>query len=90
MAHIKSIKKIYSDGRHSAFTDMEYWKGQYYVKVASGLPCINRPPSASKSSPIEKAEFSFIKSLPDPESIPCPAWHETIALGSDLFNESQI
>ena len=31
MAHIKSIKKIYSDGRHSAFTDMEYWKGHYYI-----------------------------------------------------------
>ena len=31
MAHIKSIKKIYSDGRHNAFTDMEYWKGYYYV-----------------------------------------------------------
>ena len=31
MAHIKSIKKIYSDGRHNAFTDIEYWKGRYYV-----------------------------------------------------------
>ena len=31
MAYIKSIRKIYSDGRHNAFTDMEYWKGYYYV-----------------------------------------------------------
>ena len=31
MPYIKSIKKIYSDGRHNAFTDMEYWKGDYYV-----------------------------------------------------------
>ena len=36
MAHIKSIKKIYSDGRHSAFTDMEYWKGRYYVTFRNG------------------------------------------------------
>ncbi len=31
MASVTSIDKIYSDGRHSAFTDMELWKGQYYV-----------------------------------------------------------
>ena len=31
MAQIKSIKKIYGDGRHNAFTDIEYWKGHYYV-----------------------------------------------------------
>jgi len=31
MAKIKSIKKIYTDGRHNAFTDIEYWKGYYYV-----------------------------------------------------------
>lgn len=31
MARIKSIRKIYSDGRHSAFTDIETWKGHYYV-----------------------------------------------------------
>ena len=31
MAQIKSIKKIYSDGRHNAFTDIESWKGTYYV-----------------------------------------------------------
>jgi len=31
MAYIKGIKKIYSDGRHNAFTDIEYWKGHYYV-----------------------------------------------------------
>ena len=36
MAHIKSIKKIYSDGRHSAFTDMETWKGRYYVTFRNG------------------------------------------------------
>ena len=31
MVRIKEIRKIYSDGRHNAFTDMEYWKGHYYV-----------------------------------------------------------
>jgi len=31
MPYIKDMKKIYSDGRHNAFTDMEYWKGYYYV-----------------------------------------------------------
>ena len=31
MAYIKSIRKIYSDGRHNAFTDMEYFRGYYYV-----------------------------------------------------------
>ncbi len=31
MARIKSIRKIYSDGRHNAFTDLEYWKGHYYA-----------------------------------------------------------
>ena len=31
MARIKSIKKIYSDGRHNAFTDIEISKGAYYV-----------------------------------------------------------
>ena len=31
MAYIQSIRKIYSDGRHNAFTDIEYWKGHYYV-----------------------------------------------------------
>ena len=36
MAHLKSIRKIYSDGRHSAFTDMEHWKGQYYVSFRNG------------------------------------------------------
>ncbi len=36
MVDIKSIRKIYSDGRHSAFTDMEYWKGHYYVSFRNG------------------------------------------------------
>ena len=36
MAEIKSIKKVYSDGRHNAFTDMEYWKGYYYVAFRNG------------------------------------------------------
>ena len=36
MAQIKSIKKIYSDGRHNAFTDIEYWKGRYYVAFRNG------------------------------------------------------
>ncbi len=31
MAWVKEIRKIYSDGRHNAFTDIEYWKGHYYV-----------------------------------------------------------
>jgi len=31
MVRIKEIRKIYSDGGHNAFTDMEYWKGHYYV-----------------------------------------------------------
>ena len=36
MARIESIRKIYSDGRHNAFTDMGYWKGQYYVSFRNG------------------------------------------------------
>jgi hypothetical protein len=36
MAYIKSIRKIHSDGRHNAFTDMEYWKGHYYVAFRNG------------------------------------------------------
>ena len=36
MAQIKNIRKIYSDGRHNAFTDMEYWKGHYYVAFRNG------------------------------------------------------
>ena len=36
MAHIKSIRKIFSDGRHNAFTDIEYWKGRYYVAFRNG------------------------------------------------------
>ena len=36
MAYIKSIRKIYSDGRHNAFTDMEYWNGHYYVSFRNG------------------------------------------------------
>ncbi|MCK4590948.1 MAG: hypothetical protein KAT86_04280, partial [Candidatus Latescibacteria bacterium] len=31
MAHIKSIRKIYSDGRHNASAYIEHWKGYYYV-----------------------------------------------------------
>ncbi len=36
MARITSISKIHSDGRHNAFTDMEYWKGHYYVAFRNG------------------------------------------------------
>ena len=36
MAYIKNIKKIYSDGRHNAFTDIETWKGHYYVAFRNG------------------------------------------------------
>ncbi|MCD6231522.1 hypothetical protein J7K28_02670 [Candidatus Aerophobetes bacterium] len=31
MAKIMNIRKIYTDGRHNAFTDIEHWKGYYYV-----------------------------------------------------------
>ena len=27
MARLESIEKVYADGRHNAFTDIEYWKG---------------------------------------------------------------
>ncbi len=36
MPCIERIQKIYSDGRHNVFTDMERWKGAYYVAFRNG------------------------------------------------------
>ena len=36
MACLKNLTKIFSDGRHNAFTDMEYWKEHYYVAFRNG------------------------------------------------------
>ncbi len=36
MTGIIKVRKIYSDGRHNAFTDMEYWKGYYYIAFRNG------------------------------------------------------
>ena len=32
---IEKVDKIFSDGRHNAFTSIEFWKGKYYVAFRS-------------------------------------------------------
>ena len=29
--HIEKVETIFSDGRHNAFTNIDFWKGKYYV-----------------------------------------------------------
>ena len=33
--YIEKVNKIFSDGRHNAFTDIDIWKGKYYVVFRS-------------------------------------------------------
>ena len=37
MADIIWLQKVYDDGWHNAFTDLEYWKGEYYLSFRNGL-----------------------------------------------------
>jgi hypothetical protein len=33
---VQSVDKVFSDGAHSAFTDLTYWQGQYYLAFRRG------------------------------------------------------
>lgn len=37
MAELMWLKEVYDDGWHNAFTDLEYWKGTYYLSFRNGL-----------------------------------------------------